>query len=136
MNTEMFKAGDAVRILSGAKLANGKNAAAWIFETKLFVLNVENDEVIVSKNANGSVLGTFKLADVVDWVDEPVVEENFESYVILTTKETVVYTGPGIKFKRMNKYDKNRLLTVIGEKDGFGKLKLGGWVNLSEVIKR
>ena len=136
MNTEVFKVGDAVRVTPNSKLSNGKNAAAWIYETKLFVRELKDENVVLAKQLTGPIAGTFREVDLVEWTDEPIVAEDFEPYVIRTIGDTVAYAGAGVQFRHIHKYEKNRLLTVIAEKDGFGKLKLDGWVDLSKVVKR
>lgn len=132
----VFKVGEAVRVMPEAKLANGKNVAAWVYETKLFVREVKGEDVVLAKQLSGPITGTFKIADLVEWTDEPIIAANFEPYVICTIGHTVAHAGASEEFKAVAKYEKNRLLTVIGEKDGFGKLKLGGWVNLAKVVKK
>lgn len=132
----VFKVGDAVRVTPDSKLSNGKNAAAWVFETKLFVRELKDDTVVLAKQLTGPIAGTFNEIDLVEWTDEPVVAANFETYVVRTVEDTVAFAGAGAGFRTVAKYDKNRLLTVIAEKDGFGKLKLGGWIDLAKVAKR
>ena len=136
MNNVKFKVGEAVKVIPGAKLANGKNAAAWIFETKLFIREIKGDDAVLAKQTSGPISGTFKIADLVDWVDEPVADTNFEAYVIRTIAKTPVYVGASNSTKVIANYETNRLFTIIGEKDGFGKLKIGGWIELNKVVKR
>lgn len=132
----VFKVGDAVRVTPGSKLSNGKNAAPWVFETKLFVRELKDDTVVLAKQLTGPVAGIFNEVDLVEWTDKPIAAKEFETYVVRTVEDTIVFAGAGAGFRTVAKYEKNRLLTVIDEKDGFGKLKLGGWIDLAKVAKR
>ena len=135
----MFKIGDAVRVIPGAAFVDGSKVSNWVFETKLFVrsINDEADEIVVGRRTSGSVTGAFKTVDLVDWTDEPIIPDDFEPYIIRTIEDgTEVFSGPGKRFKKVRDLQKYGFFTVIGEKDGYGNLKIGGWIDLTKVVRK
>ncbi len=132
-----FKVGDAVRVMPGAKLANGKEVSKWVFDTKLFVRAIEDEEhITLAKHTTGAITGVFKLADLTEWHEDEMVTNDFESYVVRIAADVLkVYAGPGTNFKTIKELKRNYLNTIIAEKNGWGKLKIGGWIDLSETKK-
>ena len=109
----MFKVNDTVQVLAGAiYLNNEKEVPESLLNTKLYVREVKSD----SAEGNIANIETF--------------------YVQVPTANLPVYYSPnktsGV-VKRLNRF---ALLTIVDEKNGFGKIKVGsGWVELSKVTR-
>lgn len=132
----LFKIGDAVKVVLGAKNSSGKEVSQWVYETKLFVREYRDDAVVVSKRTSGPITGMFNEADLVDWTEEMEVENDFAPYVVRITADSLdIHVGAGTNFKRSGELKRNYLNTIIGEKDGWGRLKIGGWIDLSKTKK-
>ena len=135
----MFKIGDVVKVMPNALFADGSEISQWVFDTKMFIRNIDEKEntATIARRTSGSTTGTVNLNDLVMWMDEPAIDKNFESYIVYTSTDGVeVYNGPNLRTKKINELSKNSLRTIIGEKNGFGRLKLGGWVELTKVNKK
>lgn len=136
MNINIFEVGEAVRVMPGAKFCNGKDPSPWVYETKLFVRENLEDGVIVAKRTSGTVTGMFNESDLMEWVEDTV-DVTFEPYVVRIIAEVAdIHAGAGNKFKKTGELKKNYLNTIVGEKDGWGRLKVGGWIDLAQTVKR
>ena len=131
----MFKVNDTVQILAGAiYLNNDKEVPESVLNTKLYVREAKANSAIVARAKTGPVLGEISNENLV------IVEGNIANietfYVQVPTANLPVYYSPnktsGI-VKRLNRF---ALLTIVDEKNGFGKIKVGsGWVELSKVTR-
>jgi transcription antitermination factor NusG len=52
-----FNVGDAVRLVSGATYHNGKKIPAWVFNLKLYVREIQGDNIVISRLKIGPVTG-------------------------------------------------------------------------------
>lgn len=62
----VLKRGDIFRLKSGAKVY-GKDYefSAWVYKTDMYVLSVNGDRVVFSKNTNGAVTGAVNSNDII-----------------------------------------------------------------------
>ena len=131
----MFKVNDKVRLLTGAiYLNNEKEIPASLLNTKLYVREAKPNSAVIARAKTGPVLGEVSNENLV------IVEgniANIETYFVqVPTTNLPVYYSPnktsGV-IKRLNRF---ALLTIVDEKNGFGKIKVGsGWVELSKVTR-
>lgn len=129
--------GDAVQLLPGAQYIDGNKIKDWVFNTKLYVRNIKDNEVTISNIKNGLTLGTVLIDFVVPYSEEPAAAINtMEAYPVIALKSTNIKNGAGINHRNICEVKKYDLFTIIAEKDGWGKLQVGpGWINLNEVKK-
>lgn len=129
----LFKTGDLVRIVAGSVYENtNKEVPKDVLNLKVFVRNVKNGNIYtVARAKTGPVLGDIS-------------ELNLESASTNTAKiNTYVIHIPEHDFPLYHSPSKNSgvirrvnrgLYTVVDEKNGFGKIKVGaGWVELAKV---
>ena len=131
----MFKVNDTVQVLAGAiYLNNEKEVPESLLNTKLYVREVKSDSAVIARAKMGPVLGEVSNENLV------IVEgniANIETYFVqVPTTNLPVYYSPnktsGV-VKRLNRF---ALLTIVDEKNGFGKIKVGsGWIELSKVTR-
>lgn len=129
--------GDAVQLLPGAQYIDGNKIKDWVFNTKLYVRSIKDNEVTISNIKNGLTLGTVLIDFVVPYSEEPAAAINtMEAYPVIALKSTNIKNGAGINYRSICEAKKYDLFTITAEKDGWGKLQVGpGWINLNEVKK-
>lgn len=131
----MFKIGDTVQLVVGAiYLNNNKEVPNTLLNTKLFVRDIKDNSCTIARAKTGAVLGDVSF-DNLKLVDGNIA--SIEPYIIsVPTQGLPVYysynKNSGI-VKRLNRFT---LVTIVDEKNGFGKVKVGsGWVELEKVNK-
>lgn len=130
-----FNKGDAVKILPDSKFVGDIKIPEVLIGTKLFVKEVKDEETCTlakTVTSNRSV-GTISMDNLVGFEE---IVEAFDSYIVLTTNEVSTLSSPAPNAKTKETLYAGRLFTVIGERNGYGRLKNDrGWVNLAEVTK-
>ena len=131
----MFKVNDTVRVLAGAiYLNNDKEVPASILNTKLYIREAKSESAVIARAKTGPILGEVSNEYLV------MIEGNMTTIdpycVQIPVANLPVYYSAnktsGI-VKRLNRFS---LITIIDEKNGFGKIKVGsGWVELAKVTK-
>ena len=129
----MFKVNDTVQVLAGAiYLNNDKEVPASILNTKLYIREAKADSAVIARAKTGPILGEVANEHLV------IVEGNVAAiepyYVQVPVADLPVFYSAnktsGI-VKRLNRF---ALITIVDEKNGFGKIKVGsGWIELAKV---
>lgn len=130
-----FKVGDSVYVIADAVyLNNGKKVPESLFNTKLFIREVKDNSCVIARARTGAILGEVS-NDYLKNATENIA--NIEPYIVqIPVTNFPVYNSfsknSGV-IKRLNKF---ALFTIVDEKNGFGKLKVGaGWIELDKVTK-
>ena len=55
-----FKVGDEVKLLSGATYYNGQSMPTWLFDMKLYVREINGENIVISTLKSGAITGTVK----------------------------------------------------------------------------
>ena len=129
----MFKIGDIIKLVPGAiYLNNNKDVPESLLNIKLFIREVKENSCIIARAKNGPILGEVENDNLI-LIDGN--ESRIKPYIIqIPTENLPLYHSPnknsGI-IKRLNRF---ALFTIIDEKNGFGKIKVGaGWIDLSKI---
>ena len=133
-----FKVGDSVRLKKNATYTSGKAIPAWVFEKMLYVREVRVDgTAVISTLKSGAVTGVVKMDNLVAYDGQTADTADFIPYLIKVTADTLnVRNGAGTGYKINTQIKKNQVYTIVGEKDGWGKLKSGaGWISLEYTKK-
>ena len=134
-----FKVGDEVRLTANATYVGDKDIPKWVFEKKLYVREIDSKtgNVVISTLASGAVTGVVNMKFLTKYDGKSVVTENFKPYLIKVATSTLnVRSGPSTSYKITTQIRKNQVYTIIGEDDGWGKLKSGaGWIKLEYTRK-
>lgn len=138
--TEEFKVGDTVKLISGATYITGKAIPTWVINSILYVREIrKNGDIVFSTKATGAVTGVVSptFLTKVEKTSASTASSNFESYIVQITADTLnVRAGAGTSYKIVTQVHKNGLYTIIGEKNGWGRLKSGaGWISLKYTKK-
>lgn len=130
-----FKVGETVSLVAGATyLNNKKEVPASVMGLKLYIRDVKANSCVIARAKSGPVLGEVandylrsanENVAVIDPYCVRVNTHNLPLYYSFNKNSGVV--------KRLTNFP---LLTIIDEKNGFGKVKVGpGWVELIKVEK-
>lgn len=132
-----FKIGDAVRLLPNATFIDGKVIPTWVINSKLYVRNINENAISFSVSKTGAITGVTNVSNVVVYTDEIPVDPNFESYIVQITADVLnVRAGAGTNHKVTDQLLKHGLYTIVGEQNGWGRLKNGtGWISLEFTRK-
>lgn len=133
----VFKVGDAVKVRPGATYTTGGAIPANIVNSKLYVRQVQkNGNYGVGVQMVGRISGSVKPEDLVAYTTDVVVEKDFNPYLILINVDEVnIKSRPDETSKTLKTIHRNGLFTVVGENEGWGHLKIGGWIPLDSVIQ-
>ena len=127
--------GDKVQIAPGAFYLNSnKEVPTNILNLKLYIRNVKEKYCTVAKSKTGSILGDIANENLKLILDEN--DCNIDSYIVSVNKEIPLYRNPSEKSSILRNIKRFNLITIVDEKDGFGKIKKGaGWLKLADVEK-
>lgn len=130
-----FKIGDATQVIAGAiYLNNGKEVPNSLLNTKLYIREIKNNTCVIARAKTGPVLGEVS-NDFLRTVEGNIAI--IKPYTVrINDYNLPVYhsanKNSGI-IKRLNNFP---LLTIVDERNGFGKIKVGqGWIELAKVEK-
>ena len=129
--------GMEVALLNGAVFTNGKSIASWMFNRKLYVRKVNENNITISTVKSGAVSGIVDKKWLKVWDGALEAAPDFNSYIVMITADVLnVRAGAGTNYKVNTQVKKHQLYTIIDEKDGWGKLKNGsGWISLEFTQK-
>jgi hypothetical protein len=131
---KMFKIGDEVKLIPGAVFTSGKEIKAGWFNTKLYVRDINDENITIASVKNGPVIGVVSNWMLVNYTDDTYV--NINSYAVIVNEKTDIYNGAGKNNRIIGKANKYNLYTIIQEQNGWGKLQKGsGWIELEKVEK-
>ena len=128
-----FKVGDGVQLIAGAiYLNNNKEVPNSLLKTKLFVREVKENACTIARAKVGPVLGDVSIENLRS-IDGNIAI--IDPYLIRIPADNIPLYHSANKnsgiVRRLNRF---ALLTIIDEKNGFGKIKVGsGWVELDKV---
>lgn len=131
----IFKTGDAVQVIPGAVYVNNnKEIPDDVLHIKLYVREVKNDVCTVARAKRGPLLGDIAIENL-----KPVEGniEVIEPYCVQSRNINIpLFNSANKNSGIVRRLDQFELLTIVDEKNGFGKIKIGaGWVELAKVHK-
>lgn len=129
---KMFNIGDEVKLIPGATFISGKEIKSSWFDAKLFVRDIEDNQITISNVKRGPTIGIVSDQMIVDYNDNSFISSN--SFVAIVNENTNIHNGAGKNHKVISQAKKYNLYTIIKEQDGWGKLQKGsGWIDLNKV---
>lgn len=133
-----FKMGDAVSLVSGAQYVSGGAIPANLFNNKIYIRTVKENGYGIAAQMTGRISGTVAHKDVVAYVENAAIDNKPENVYIALIKdqEVDIKSRPDENSKTLKTLHRhNGLFTIVGEKDGWGHLKIGGWIPMSSYKK-
>lgn len=134
-----LKVGDEIKLVEGCTYSNGRNIPSWVFKSKLYAREIRGDEVVFSTLRTGAITGVVKKSNIVGQTSTTTSNSTsaFKSYLVrINTDILNVRSDAGTNFKVTTQVRRNEVYTIVGEKNGWGKLKSGaGWISLQYTKK-
>lgn len=128
-----FKIGDEVKLISGAKYSSGESIPNWVFSSKLYVRELQGDNVVISTLKTGAITGVVNKKYLTAYK----ATSAFKTYQVQVTADALnIRAGAGTNYKVTGVIRDKGVYTIIDEKNGWGKLKSGkGWIYLKYTEK-
>lgn len=126
--TSSWEIGDEVKLVAGAKYANGKTPLSWVYNSKLYIRDFrENESAVISTQKTGPITGVVYLKDLVPY--------NSVYDVIITANLLNVRYKPTTNSDIVNQIKKNTRHTIYEEENGWGHILNSGWISLNYTRK-
>lgn len=129
--TAKYTIGQTIALVDGAKYVGGGSIPKWVIKSTLYVREIRsNGDIVFSTLKTGAITGV---------VEQKYIKNNsttstaFSPYLVKIDTGTLnVRTGPGTNYKVATQVRRNGVYTIVGEQNGWGKLKSGaGWISLN-----
>ena len=135
-----LKAGDVIKLVSGATYVDGKAIPAWVFKSTLYCRGFRGDDVVFSTLKTGAVTGVVKKTSIQGFegtIAPSTPKTEFPYLVIIDTDVLNVRAGASTATKVTAQVKRNQVYTIVAEDGEWGKLKSGaGWINLKYTKKK
>lgn len=126
--TPKLKIGDTVKLVAGARYANGKTPLSWVYSSKLYIRDFrENESAVISTQKTGPITGVVYLKDLVPY--------NSVYDIIVTANLLNVRHKPTTNSDIVNQIKKNTRHTIYEEENGWGHILNSGWISLNYARK-
>ena len=136
-----FKVGDAVKLVAGAKYTSGVSVPAWLYNTTLYIRQLNGDDAVVSTLKTGAITGIINLK----YLTKTNQNKLFVPYKVKVTANNLnIRSGASISYKIVGSIKNKGVYTIVDEvvtgSVRWGLLKAysdkrNGWINLSYTKK-
>ena len=132
-----YEIGDAVVIAKNAVNVAGNDLPDRYKGVKVYIRTIKNGCYGFSINKTGRTSGFLvKPEYLTPYVENAVIKEEFNSYLVLVkVDELDIKSRPDETSKTLKTIHRDGLFTVVDEHNGWGHLKIGGWIPL-DTVKR
>lgn len=122
--------GDEITLASNAVYTSGTTIPSWVFKSTLYAREIRSDSIVFSTLKTGAITGVVSKSYVSKKASGETV---FQNYLVRIIADALnVRAGAGTSYKINTTVKKNDVYTIVGEQNGWGKLKSGaGWISLS-----
>lgn len=142
-STSKIEEGDLVYIVEDAKWYNGGSIDQWVIDKNWYVEEVSGNRAVINKSEDGanaimSPIDVKYLRKVEDKKQASKKEDKkFEPYLVRITASALNVRAEASHKANVNTIIKDKgIYTIVGESNGFGKLKSGaGWIDLKYTEK-
>jgi ribosomal protein L21E len=130
-----YEIGDAVVIAKNAVNVAGNDLPDRYKGVKVYIRTIKNGCYGFSINKTGRTSGFLvKPEYLTPYVENAVIKEEFHSYLMLVkVDELDIKSRPDETSKTLKTIHRDGLFTVVDEHNGWGHLKIGGWIPLDKV---
>lgn len=131
-----FKVGDEVKLVSGAKYSSGKSIPGWVFTSKLYVREIQGDNIVISTLKTGAITGTVNKKYLTAY-KATTSANTFKPYKVQVTASVLnIRKGPGTGYVVVGSIRDQGIYTITQVKNGWGFLKSkAGWIYLKYTKK-
>ena len=132
-----YKIGDVVRLVPGSTYTSGTTIPNSILNSKLYIRSVGADNTYtVGIQMTGKIAGAVKAENMVTYSENMVIPNPANAYLAIINEDIVhIKSRPDEKGKTLKTIHRNGLFTIVEEKDGWGHLKIGGWIPVTSFKK-
>jgi hypothetical protein len=119
-------------------LSNTGVAVCVVYINNVYVRRVGEGVYAISTKLTGYPFGEVdaKYISKIPAINEINTDPEFEPYTCqVLLNDTVIYSRPEVSSKKLLVVERNRLFTVVGEKNDWAHLKIGGWIPLENIYK-
>lgn len=129
-----FNIGDAIKIMPGAILTNGRPVPENAIGTKVFIRDIQNGKYIIGRAMSGAIMGELTAGSFKHFLEN---EATIDPYIVQVIEDNFpIYHSPSKTSGIIRRADNTSLFMIVDERAGFGKLQMGaGWVELAKVKK-
>lgn len=122
-----FDRGDLVQLLPEARYYNGNRIDSWVFAKPLYVRNCFGKyyDISVLPEGKGGITGRVHESYLVPLGEEP--EKDAPAPVI---PEPALPEEPEVAIPEIPTLPRAVTVTIVEERDGFGRMEKGGWIEL------
>lgn len=134
-----IKAGDKVKVQSGATYYGGKTVPAWVAAKEWIVREVSGDRAVINKSVDGqNAINSPINTKYLTVIGGSASSDTFTPYLVrINTDVLNVRKGPSTDTAITCTVKRNEVFTIVGEQSGWGKLKSGaGWIKLSYAVRK
>jgi hypothetical protein len=130
--TSTPKVGDVIKLTSTATYHDGGVIPNWVKNSTLYLREIRaNGDYVISTQKSGAITGVVKPSSV-EGGSTTTSASKFPYLVEITADALNVRAGAGTNYKVNTVVKKKGVYTIVGEQNGWGKLKSGaGWIDLS-----
>ena len=132
-----FKVGDEVKLVKGAKYTSGVSVPGWVIDSKLYVRELQGDNIVISTLKAGAITGVVNKKYITRYSSSSSSTSKFTPYIVRVTVDALnIRAGAGTNYGINGTIRDRGTYTIVDEKNGFGKLKSGaGWIYLDYTEK-
>lgn len=130
--TSKFSVGEAIRLKPNSTYTNGKAIPTWVINSKLYVRDINGDNIVFSTLKSGAITGVTKESNLMNYDGPEVENEKDVNYLVKITANLLnVRSGPGVNYPITTTVKHNYNFHIKAESNGWGQLDSGaGWINL------
>ena len=132
-----YNVGDMVMLTSNATDIAGNAIPSCYKNTKVYIRGMKNGCYGFSAKPTGRTSGFLvKPEYIIPYIEQQIIEEAFKPYLILVKVDKLdIKSKPMANSNTLKTIHRDGLYTVVGEKNGWGHLKIGGWIPLDSIKK-
>ena len=133
----VYNIGDAVVLSANAVNAAGSSIPDRYKSVKVYIRSVKNDCYGFSLNKTGRTSGFLVKSEyLTPYVENIAPKEEFKNYLVLIKADELnIKSKPDTASNTLKTIHRDGLFTIVGEHNGWGHLKIGGWIPLDQVRK-
>lgn len=129
------KAGDVIKLKSGATYISGQSIPNWVINSTLYAREIRrNGDIVFSILKTGAVTGVVNPSQLVGVTSS---NSNTTKYLVKVTTDALnIRKGPGTKYLVTGCIRDRGVYTIVETSDNWGRLKSGaGWICLDYTSK-
>ena len=126
--------GDEISLVAGAKYTSGVSVPNWVINSKLYVRELQGDDIVISTLKTGAITGRVNKKYI---KGQSSVSAVFTPYTVKVTIDALNVRDGASNDYKINSVIRDRgVYTIVEEKNGYGKLRSGaGWIYLDYTEK-